>query len=86
VPGGQQAIDDQPAGALDDDWELGGLGEASEAVQRPGEVLLGMPERPAVNHRAGVVQHGHVMGGAGPVPADKHLASLWSGCVTPQVG
>jgi hypothetical protein len=80
VPSGQQTVDDQPAGALDDDRERGGLAEASEAVQRRSKVLLGVPERPAVNHRAGVVQHGHVMGGAGPVPADKHLASLASLC------
>jgi hypothetical protein len=78
VPGGQQAVDDQAAGALEDDRQRGGLAEASEAVQRRSKVLLGVPERPAVNHRAGVVQHGHVMGGAGPVPADEHLASSGS--------
>jgi hypothetical protein len=77
VPSGHQAVDDQPAGALNDDRERGGLADASEAVQRRCQILLGMPERPAVNHRAGVVQHGHIMCGARPVPADEHLVSLW---------
>jgi hypothetical protein len=75
VPGGHQAVDDQPAGALDDDRERGGISVVGQAVQRRRQVLLGVPQRPAVHHRAGVVHHGHVMGGAGPVPADEHLAS-----------
>jgi hypothetical protein len=85
VPSGQQAVDDQPAGALDDDRERGGLADAGQAVQRRSQVLLGVLERPAVNHRASIVQHGHIMSGARPVPADEHLASLWRRCVTPQV-
>jgi hypothetical protein len=48
VPGGQQAVDDQAAGALDDDRQRGRLAEVSEAVQRRSKVLLGVPERPAV--------------------------------------
>jgi hypothetical protein len=72
---GHQAVDDQAAGALDDDRQRGRLPKPGQSLQRSGQVLLGVPQRPAVNHRAGVVQHGHVMGGAGPVPADEHLAS-----------
>jgi hypothetical protein len=78
VPSGHQAVDNQPAGALDDDRQRGRLAKPSQAVQRRSKILLGVPQRPAVNHRAGVIQHGHVMGGARPVPADEHLASLWS--------
>jgi hypothetical protein len=86
VPSDQQAVHDQPAGALNADRQSGGISVAGQAVQRPSKVLLGVSERPAVNHRAGFVQDGHVMGGAGPIPADEPLASLWSGCVTPQIG
>jgi hypothetical protein len=75
VPGGHQAVHDQPAGPLDDDRQRGGLPKSGQSVQRRRQVLLGVLQRPVVNHRAGVVQHGHVMGGAGPVPADEHLAS-----------
>jgi hypothetical protein len=73
VPGGEQALDDQAAAAFDDDRQRGGLPEACQPPQRCDEVLLGVTERPAVHDRAGVVQHGHVVGGAGPVPADEHL-------------
>jgi hypothetical protein len=75
VTGGHQALHDQPTGALDDDRQRGRFRQACQSVQRPDDVLLGVPKRPTVNHDAGVVQHGHVMGGARPVPAHEHLAS-----------
>ena len=86
VTGGEQAVHDQTTGALDDDRQRGRFRQACQAVQRRDQVLLGVPERPAVNHDAGVVQHGHVMGSARPVPADKHLASLAESVMAPQVG
>ena len=75
MPSSHQAVHDQPAGALDDDRQRGRLPKPGQSLQRSRQVLLGVLQRPAVNHRAGVVQHGHVMGGARSVPADEHLAS-----------
>jgi hypothetical protein len=43
VPSGHQAVDDQPAGALDDDRQSGGIFVAGQAVQRRRKVLLGVP-------------------------------------------
>jgi hypothetical protein len=86
VTGGEQTVHDQPTGALDDDRQRDGLRQPCQAVQRLDEVLLGVPERPAVNHDAGVIQHGHSMGSARPVPADEHLASLVESVMAPQVG
>jgi hypothetical protein len=86
VTGSQQAVHDQPTGALDDDRQRGRLRQPCQAVQRPDEVLLGVPKRPAVNHDAGIVQHGHSMGSARPVPAHEHLASLVESVMAPQVG
>jgi hypothetical protein len=42
VPGGHQTVDDQPAGALDDDRQSSGISVAGQAVQRRRQVLLGM--------------------------------------------
>jgi hypothetical protein len=84
VTGGEQALHDQPAGALDDDRQRGRFRQACQSLQRLDEVLLGVAKRPTVYHDAGVVQHGHVMGGAGPVPAHEHLASLMESVMAPQ--
>jgi hypothetical protein len=78
VTGGQQPLDNQPTAALDNDRQRGGLRQACQSLQRPEEVLLGVAKRPTVNHDAGAVQHGHIMGGAGPVPAHEHWPPLWS--------
>jgi hypothetical protein len=86
VTGGEQALHDQTTGALDDDRQRGRFRQACQALQRPHQVLLGVLERPTVNHDAGVVQHGHSMGGACPVPAHEHLASLVASVMAPQVG
>jgi hypothetical protein len=70
---GHQPVDDQPAGALDDHRERGRLAAAGEAVQRRHQVLLGVLERPAVNHRAGRIQHRHVM----VVLAQSQPTNIW---------
>jgi hypothetical protein len=77
VTGGEQALHDQPTGALDDDRQRGRFRQACQSVQRPDDVLLGVPKRPTVNHDAGVVQHGHVMGGARPVQPTNIWPPLW---------
>jgi hypothetical protein len=84
VTGGEQALHDQPTGALDDDRQRGRFRQACQSLQRPHQVLLGVPQRPTVNHDAGVVQHRHSMAGARPVPAHEHLASLMESVMAPQ--
>jgi hypothetical protein len=84
VTGGEQALHDQPIGALDDDRQRGRFRQACQSLQRPHQVLLGVPQRPTVDHDAGVVQHRHSMAGARPVPAHEHLASLMESVMAPQ--
>ena len=72
VAGGQQSVHDQPAGLLDRHRQLLRPASASQPQQRVGQSCLGVWRCPVVDHRAGIVDHGHVMGGAGPVPPDKH--------------
>jgi hypothetical protein len=72
VAGGQEPVDDQPAGLLDRHRQLVGLAVAGQPDGCVGQSSLGVRRCPLVDHGAGIVEDGHVMGGAGPVPANKH--------------
>jgi hypothetical protein len=76
VAGGQQPVNDQPTGLLDRYGQLVGLAVAGQPRERVGQSGLGVGRCPVVNHGAGVVDNGHVVGGAGPVPANKHRSAL----------
>jgi hypothetical protein len=76
VAGGQQPVDDQPAGLLDRHRQLVGLAVAGQPREGVGQSCLGVGRCPAVDHGAGIIEDGHVVGGAGPVPANKHRSAL----------
>jgi hypothetical protein len=76
MAGGQQPVDDQPAGLLDRYGQLVGLAVAGQPRERVGQSGLGVGWCPVVDHGAGVVDDGHIVGGAGPVPANKHRSAL----------
>jgi hypothetical protein len=92
VAGSQQPIHDQPAGLLDRHWQLLGPAPASQPDHRFAEACLGVWRCPVVGHGAGVVDHGDVMGGTGPVPADNidgapvrsgRIARWWDRALSP---
>jgi hypothetical protein len=76
VAGGQQPLHDQPAGLLDRYGQLVGLAMAGQPRERVGQSGLGVGRCPVVDHGAGIVNDGHVVGGAGPVPANEHRSAL----------
>jgi hypothetical protein len=76
MAGGQQPVNDQPAGLLDRHGQLVRLAMAGQPRERVGQSGLGVGRCPVVNHGTGIVDDGHVVGGAGPVPANKHRSAL----------
>jgi hypothetical protein len=78
MAGGQESVHHQPGRPSNDHRHLGRLAMAGKSRQRLGKRLLGMPQRPALHHPALVIQHRHVVAGAGPIPPDKlHAGLLW---------
>jgi hypothetical protein len=78
MAGGQQPVNHQPVGPFNDHRELGRLPMAGKSYQRLGKRLLGVPQRPALDHPALLIKHRHGVAGAGPVPPDKpHAGLLW---------
>jgi len=76
VAGGQEPVDDQAAGSFDSDGEVGRVAVAGQPGDGLGQPVLGVRWRPSVDHGAGGVDDGDVMGGACPVPADEHRTCL----------
>jgi hypothetical protein len=74
--GGQESVHHQPGRPFNDHRHLGRLAMAGKSRQRLGKRLLGMPQRPALHHPALVIQHRHVVAGAGPIPPDELHAGL----------
>jgi hypothetical protein len=72
MPSGDEPFDDETIGAFDDDRQGAWVTVVGEPIQGRGDSLFGVGERPPVEYRSAVVQHGHVMSGAGPIPADEH--------------
>jgi hypothetical protein len=76
---GQQPVHHQPGRSFNDHREVGRLAMAGKSRQRLGKRLFGMPQRPALHHPALVIQHGHVVADAGPIPPDEPHAGLLPG-------
>jgi hypothetical protein len=70
VPGGEQPVDDQAAGLLDDHRQVTGVAVAAQPCQRHLPAGLAMGKRPPVQHGTSVIQHRDIVSLAGPVPAD----------------
>lgn len=87
VSGLEQAVDDQPTGTFDDDGQFGRGAVAGQPGQSSLKVVFAVLEGPMVDHNAAVVNDGHVMAGAGPVPSDEHQSQPFcrSWRLTPQV-
>ena len=71
MAGGQQPVHHQSSRPFNDHRELGRLAVAGQSRQRLGKRLLGVPQRPALQDPALVIEHRHVVAGAGPIPPDE---------------
>lgn len=69
ISGLEQAVDDQPTGTFDDDGQFGRGAVAGQPGQSSLKVGFAVLEGPMADHHAAVVNDGHVMAGAGPVPS-----------------
>jgi hypothetical protein len=79
MAGGQQPVHHQPGRSFHDDREVGRLAMAGKSRQRLGKRLFGRPQRPALQDPALVIEHGHVVAGASPIPPDEPHAGLLRG-------
>jgi hypothetical protein len=78
VAGGDEPVDDQAVAALDGDRQVGRVAVLGQPREGGVEVVLGVVDRPAVDDRAGGVEDGYGMAGAGPVPPDEQQGCLRS--------
>ena len=89
VAGGQQPVHDQTAWPLDRHRQLFRWPVAGQTSQRRFQPQFGVLWCPPVHDVAGVVDHGHVVCGAGPVPSHEHrrlldsMACSLAGCRGP---
>ena len=65
----EQAINDQPAGPFNDHRQIVGIAVATQPVNCCRPPGFGMRQSPPVQHRPGVIEHGHIVSLARPVPA-----------------
>jgi hypothetical protein len=80
VAGGQQPVHDEATGPLDGHRQLLRTAMAGQSGQRLVQAGLGVFGRPPVHDPAGIVDDGHVVCGAGPVPSHEHRRLLISRC------